>query len=80
MVLVSELIWTSIPNDYDQYITNNSNLGRSLLIAGSALSIPTNAITTMMIAYKLWYVAVGGIHWIQWLTITDVVGVTVDSL
>jgi len=22
----------------------------------------------MMIAYKLWYVAVGGIHWIQWFT------------
>ena len=28
-----------------------------------------NAITTMMIAYKLWYVAVGGIHSIQWLTV-----------
>ena len=79
MVLVGELIWRSIPNDYDQ-ISNNSNLGDSLVTAGSVLSIATNGITTIMIAYKLWYVAVGGTRWIQWLTITDVVGVTVDLL
>ena len=40
----------------------------SLTAAGNALSVATNAVTTMMIAYKLWYVPVCGIHWIQWLT------------
>ena len=69
----------SIPNDHDRY-GNRLILGHYLLTPGSALSIATNVITTIMIAYKLWYVAVGGIHRIQWLTITDVVGVTVDSL
>ena len=39
-----------------------------LAIAGMALSTVTNAVTTTMIAYKLWYVAVGWIHWVQWLT------------
>ena len=41
----------------------------SLETASFALSIATNAVTTMMIAYKLWYVPVGGNHWIQWLTL-----------
>ena len=36
--------------------------------AGLALSIATNVVTTMMIAYKLWYVIVDKIYWIQWLT------------
>ena len=38
------------------------------MTAGNILSIATNAITTMMIAYKLWYVVVDGIRWIHWLT------------
>ena len=50
-----ELILISIT--YDQL---HSNLSFSLMFAGNALSIATNAITTMMIAYKLWYVAVMG--------------------
>ena len=57
-------MWISV--DYDQL---DSNLDISLSTAYITLSIATNAITTMMIAYKLWYVAVAGIHWIQWLTI-----------
>ena len=54
---VGTLIWLSIPNgDVD------SHVDLSLSIVTLALSITTNAVTTMMIAYKLWYVAVGGIH------------------
>ena len=54
---VGTLIWLSIFNgDVD------SHVDLSLSIATLALSITTNAVTTMMIAYKLWYVAVGGIH------------------
>ena len=39
----------------------------SLSNAGLALSIGTNAIATAMIAYKLWYVMLGAIHWSQLL-------------
>ena len=49
------LVWISIPNDYVQLYLNVEN---SLTIAGTTLSITTNAVTTSMIAYKLWYVAV----------------------
>jgi len=59
---VGDLIWSSIPNDYDHLYPNVAN---SLGIANLALSIATNAVTTMMIACKLWYVAVGeNFHWI----------------
>ena len=64
-ITVGEKIWISIPNNYDQA---NSKLDCSLVYASITLSIITNAITTMMIAYKLWYVVVGVIHRIQWLT------------
>ena len=39
----------------------------SLSIASVAFSIATNAVTTLLIVYKLWYV-VGGTHLIQRLT------------
>ena len=39
------------------------------MTASLALSIATNAVTTMMIAFKLWYVAVGVIYWVLWLTV-----------
>ena len=58
-IFFGDQIWLSIPNDYDQF---NSNLDISLTTAGNTLSIATNAVTTMMIAYKLWYVAVGDIY------------------
>ena len=38
----------------------NSNLAKCLMTAGIALSTATSAVTTLMTAYKLWYVAVGG--------------------
>jgi len=50
-IFVGGLIWISIPNDYNQW---GSKVDISLMTAGTALSIATNAITTMMIAYKLW--------------------------
>ena len=50
------------------YNQSSSNLDNELAIAGMALSIVTNAVTTTMIAYRLWYVAVGWIHWMQWVT------------
>jgi len=40
-----------------------------LLIVCLALSIATNAVTIIIIAYKLWYVTMGGIHWIQQLMV-----------
>ena len=46
-----------------------SSLAGSLTIAGITLSMAMCAVTTMMTAYKLWYVAVGGIYSIRWLTI-----------
>ena len=61
--MVGDQIWTSV-----HYSQQGSNLDRKLTMAGMALSIVTNAVTTTMIAYKLWYVAVGWIHWMQWLT------------
>jgi len=66
-MIVGDQIWVSLPNHYDQL---GSNVDVILETTSLALSIVTNAIATMMIAYKLWYVAVGGcrIHWIQWLT------------
>jgi len=45
-----------------------SHLDDSLTTASTSLSIATNTVTTMMIAYKLWYVPAGGIHRVQWLT------------
>ena len=62
------MIWTSIPiaNNYRQWY---STLDNSITAASFALSMATNAVTTLMVACKLWYVAVGGIHWIQWLTV-----------
>jgi len=62
-VAVGDQIWISIPDDGQL----KSNLDNSLSTAALTLSIATNAVTTMMIAYQLWYVAVDGIHWIQWL-------------
>ena len=55
-------IWISIPNDFGQYY---SSLHNSLFDATMVLSFATNAITTMLIAYKLWYVTVGGTHLIM---------------
>ena len=45
-----------LSKDYDQW---NSNVDNSLTIAGLTLSVVTNLVTTTMIAYKLWYVAMG---------------------
>ena len=59
-MITGTLTWVSIPNDYDQLY---SNLDNSLSKTAIALSFATNATTTMMIAYKLWYVIVGGIQW-----------------
>ena len=50
-------IWISVPKDYDQV---GSKGDISLSSASLTLSVVTNAVTTMMIAYKLWYIAVGG--------------------
>ena len=59
-------MWTSIgPNHFDKV---NSNLEYFLAGAIITFSMVTNAITTIMIAYKLWYVAVVRVHWIQWFT------------
>ena len=41
----------------------------SLADASLALSIATNTIATSMIAYKLWYVALNSIHFVQHLII-----------
>ena len=54
---VGDLIWLSIPIDYDQL---GLHLDTSLTTASVTLSVATNAVTTMMIGYKLWYVAVAG--------------------
>ena len=62
-IFVGDLIWLS--NDYDNW---GSTLDISLTLAGNTLSMAMNAVTTMMIAYKFWYVPAGGIRWIQWLT------------
>ena len=52
-------IWLSIPNYYVKWASNlEYYLGGAIIL----LSIATNAITTTMIAYKLWYVAVSRIH------------------
>ena len=64
---VGDLIWLSIPNS--DYVQLDSNLANSLGIANLGLSFATNAVATMLIAYRLWYVAVSGIHWVQWLTV-----------
>ena len=40
----------------------------SLMTTSLVLSIATNGVTILMIAYRLWYVAVSGIYWIQRLT------------
>ena len=64
-VIIGDRIWVSIPKYHDHW---NSNVDIFLESASLALSIALNAVTTMMIAYKLWYAPVGGIHQIQWLT------------
>ena len=51
---VGNLIWISTPHNYDHY---KSPTWIAIFNASRALSIATNAVTTMMIAYKLWYVA-----------------------
>ena len=62
-----QVLWISTPN-YDDYDQFGGTVNTPLTFAAFALSIATKVATTMLIAYKLWYVAVGGIHWIQWLT------------
>ena len=57
-------IWISIPNDSARLYPGLRN---TLLEAAIMLSFATNAITTMLMAYKLWYVAVDRIDRIQWL-------------
>ena len=64
-VNAGNLAWISIPDDYGKL---NSNVENSLTTAGNTLSTATNAVTTLMIAYKLWYAAVNRIRWIQLLT------------
>ena len=64
-VITGDRIRMSIPGYYDHW---NSNADIFLESTSLALSIALNAVTTMMIAYKLWYVPAGGIHRIQWLT------------
>ena len=56
-MIVGDQIWISIPNSYHQM---DSYLYNSLSDAAIILSVATNGVTTTMIAYKLWYVAVGG--------------------
>ena len=65
--MVGGQIWVSPLNDY--YYRTASKVNIYLSDTSITLSVATNAVTTMMIAYKLWYVAVGGIHRVQWLTI-----------
>ena len=60
-VTASNLVWVSIPTNYGQLSTNVEN---SLTTAGNTLPIATNVVTTLMIAYELWYVVVNGIRWI----------------
>ena len=59
------LIWTSTPSGYLSYSMQISSTYSDLADASLALSIATNAITTAMIAYKLWYVAFCWINLIQ---------------
>ena len=60
------MIWASIPKHYDQW---GLNIDFSLTLVGVTLSIATNAVTTMIIAYILWCVAVEDIHETQWFTL-----------
>ena len=65
-IVIGDQIWVSIPNSYNHL---DSNLYNSLLFTALILSFLTNAITTMMISYKLWYVTMGEIHWMQQLIV-----------
>ena len=65
-VNTGNLVWLSLPNDYVQLYSNVEN---SLTAASNGLSMATNAVTTLMITYKLWCVVLlNGIHWTWWLT------------
>ena len=66
-MIIGDLTWISISKYQDR---RNSNVHTLLQSVSLALSIMLNAVTTMMIAYKLWYVPVGRIHQIQGLTMT----------
>ena len=61
-VTAGNLVWVSIPNDYGQLGSPKEN---SLTTTGNTLSTATNAVTTLLIAYKLWYVVVNTICWIR---------------
>ena len=52
---VGDTIWLSTHHGYDYFTSNKSGV---VMILSLVLSIATNAVTTMMIAYKLWYVAI----------------------
>ena len=56
---VGNLTWISTPHDHDYYTSYTWN---AINNSSRALSIATNAVTTMMIAYKLWYVAMNETH------------------
>ena len=57
-LIIGNEIWSSVLMPNDQI---GSSLDTSLRVAGLMLSVAMNTVTTMMIAYKLWYIAVGGI-------------------
>jgi len=61
------LIWSSTPSGYESYSNGFNSRYTALFHASLGLSIATNAITTAMIGYKLWYVALGAIYVIQHL-------------
>ena len=61
-ILLGDQIWTSIPK-YNDRLGSNADI--ALSIASLALSAATNAVMTMMIGYRLWYVVAGGVRWIQ---------------
>ena len=49
------------------YVAWSKGVSSYLMIANLGLSIGTNAITTAIIAYKLWYVTLGALYLIQLL-------------
>ena len=63
-VSVGDLVWISIY--YDQLY---SHVDDSLTTTTLTLSVATNAVTTIMIAYKLWYVCCGRVHWMRRLNV-----------
>ena len=46
-----------MPNDYDEL---GSHFGNSLMIVGITLFLAMSVAMTMIIVYKLWYVAMAG--------------------